>query len=393
MKKLKLRRVLSALLSTSLVLAISAPSIFAVAAENVSFEEIEAMIDEQRYAVAAGELLNGAFESDSSESGYKYPDTYGGMYIAGDKLHVQLVDATEDSYEFYNTLLGDYLNWVEYETVDYSYNDLYEACEKMADYLSEAHAVSNYYVDVKMNQGVVSVEADSYTQVCTQTNNNSMNEMVRIEPESVAQPAVDLIGGTGISINGSGYSFGYCGTYYGGGGVDFRSGFVLCGHFISVGDVILQNGTTIGTVRHVQCANNGYGDYALAECSTGVKMTNKVKINGDTRTITAAVSNPVVGTTVYYYGNRTGYGYGTIDKTGVTTSMNMGTYNLDIKGMTSVVPVYGSKVNHGDSGGPWYTKNGNGAWAFCGVTSGYGESCSFFTPYYYFSGKFIPLTS
>lgn len=118
----------------------------------------EEEISVQYYAVLAGECLMNSFGFDVT---YIYPDDFGGCYIDYDTLYVLVT--SEDSIPYYKELLADYADYVAYEIVDFSYNELYAEMEEIWNTLTEAGIMpSEGYVDQVNNSICISVSTSNF---------------------------------------------------------------------------------------------------------------------------------------------------------------------------------------------------------------------------------------
>lgn len=81
-----------------------------------------------------------------------YPETYGGAYFEGEKLHLYLTDVSEETTKAYAALVSD-PDVLEYELVAHPYNDLYNATMLIAR--NSGASFSSIAVDVRGNAVVV----------------------------------------------------------------------------------------------------------------------------------------------------------------------------------------------------------------------------------------------
>ena len=81
-----------------------------------------------------------------------YPETYGGAYYEGEKLHLCLTDVSEETTKAYAALVSD-PDVLEYELVAHPYNDLYNATMLIAR--NSGASFSSIAVDVRGNAVVV----------------------------------------------------------------------------------------------------------------------------------------------------------------------------------------------------------------------------------------------
>ncbi len=81
-----------------------------------------------------------------------YPETYGGAYFEGEKLHLCLTDVSEETTNAYAAMVRD-PDVLEYELVAHPYNDLYNATMLIAR--NSGASFSSIAVDVRGNAVVV----------------------------------------------------------------------------------------------------------------------------------------------------------------------------------------------------------------------------------------------
>lgn len=77
----------------------------------------------QANAVAANECLNESFGHDAIGN-ITFPDDFAGARIEEDKLVLSLTDTTAENKAKYIRWAGDYADYLLFENVEYSYNQL-----------------------------------------------------------------------------------------------------------------------------------------------------------------------------------------------------------------------------------------------------------------------------
>lgn len=127
------------------------PAVTETQTDDIDPEEMSYI---QYKAIKANDFLYESFEW--GESDYIYPDDFAGTYIDYDTLHVLLTD--KSAIPKYSKLLADYSEYVTFDIVKYSYNELYALNEKCFNELKDNNfSVTGCYVDVKKNRGIVEV--------------------------------------------------------------------------------------------------------------------------------------------------------------------------------------------------------------------------------------------
>lgn len=93
-----------------------------------------------------------------TEKGYIYPDTFGGMYVDGEKLIFQV--AAEDFTEY--QYLQEKYPYVVFQRVEYSKNYLQRLIEEyLTTYDKDTETVYLAYVDEILNRAVISVDEET----------------------------------------------------------------------------------------------------------------------------------------------------------------------------------------------------------------------------------------
>lgn len=366
-----MKRVVAILLSSLLLFGIGTTekNVTAVSAESNTVSEN--IFEIQREACQANEILYASFEW---ENGYVYPDDFGGTYIDYDTLYV-LIKSGGDI-EKYKAILSKFDN-VEYEYVEYSYNELQFEAKKVVENDMKNINVVSYGVDVMKNKALIGVEYNSSERavaICEK------NDKVIIEQQSNYRSEASLVGGASISSS-DGYSFtlGVSGTY------NNAVAFLTCGHTVTAGSNLSVGSSTFGTVSLWQFENNGDGDYAIATAASGYTESSLVfTTSGSVRTFYGYLLNPPVGTYLYKYGKESGQAYCQVIATGVsvrTGNNNSTNSSKIINNLTRASLISGTSAE-GDSGGPY--RSGSD---FCGIHNGSsvidGIINVFFTPYVY----------
>lgn len=134
----------------------SSPAVTETQEDEIDPEE---MFKIQHNANKANDLLYKSFEW--GEGDYIYPDDFAGTFIDFDTLHVLVTDKSAVSR--YEKLLADYSEYVTFDIVKYSYNELFALNEKCVKELEDNNfSITLYYVDVDKNKGVITVLFEDY---------------------------------------------------------------------------------------------------------------------------------------------------------------------------------------------------------------------------------------
>lgn len=313
---------------------------------------VEAQIAMEQPAIDAYDQINSALEivPASDPSFPNYPDDFGGAYYQNEKLVICLTDDSSDRQQFYLNLV-DNPNVIRFETVDYSYNDLYSLSLDIAD--SVTASVSSISVDIPSNEIVVGAPSDTLSTIP-----NTISELeapIKFVKEDQSSTSSDVLGGGKITYGNSMGTVTICGTSKGSNAV------LTAGHCVTEGTSYKYGGSVLGTGAYRCYETEHYYDYGIITVTgTGQTMTNKVYNNANYTTITGtkSVSSSLVGTTVCKYGAARWFGIGTVDKVNAIVSYTHddGTPGVTLHGMSKVIfnsdsPNRGFK---GDSGSPVY---------------------------------------
>lgn len=337
----------------------------------------EEMMAEQKRAVDAFSVLCEAFDYD--ENGVLLlPDDYSGSWINGSTLHISLVDTTEETISHYLSILEGFHDCIEFNSADYSYNELYDAELEITEELySVGIETVSGYIDEIDNCVVIGIQRNDMNRL--ESLPSFMSESYPIEYEE-AKPArntaTSISGGAALYNTSTHTTFtATCmGTYNG------TNAMLTCGHTAQkVGDTIKyssSSGTTIGTVKVHVYSDESKGDYEIVSVSSSFSpsatINNTYYVTGYRTTLTT--------NTVVKFFSRTAkkFYYGTIE------TPNM--YKMDgngnvIYGLASVVATSGNAAS-GDSGGPVFV-TGEGGEDICGTISAVESSYLYFSPVSY----------
>lgn len=379
----------------------------------ISENEFLKLMEEQTNALDANQLLMDTILLENGD----YPDYYGGVYISNNTLHILLTDnSMEDIEERLHIILNNYMKWVQYDKVRFSYNELYKEAENIVQsyYLDNNISCPNlgYYVDIKENSCIITVP-DVKTEMLLETYMKERKTIypviVKVTGESVpctsestiteydgdnkTRSTITLKGGNQINNSYAWFTMGYCGYY------SALNAFVTCGHMQDTNAWTLLganigNGSILGAPSYIRFQNNGNGDFSIhniaANTGNTILITNKIQNvsdSGSDISVTGTYSDPPVGTYIFKYNatpitnNATKYrSYCQVTATGVTVSYS----GVNIKNLSSAQFVSSAGTSAGgDSGGPWFLYSG-GIWKIAGIHSGSnGSTTTYFTPWKY----------
>lgn len=119
--------------------------------------------------------------------GYIYPKDFAGTFVDFDKLHVLVT--SRSAVNKYRELLADYSKYVTFDIVKYSYNELYALNEKCVKELEDNNfSVTEYYVDVDKNKGVIAVLEDEYEKAAAYAAAHFDGDKIEIEGRQYVVP-------------------------------------------------------------------------------------------------------------------------------------------------------------------------------------------------------------
>lgn len=362
--------------------------------ENHSFQkmipaEVQEAMENQTEALEKYSELMEFFDKDKFGVPI-YPENYAGEYIdENDKLVVQITNSFADK-EILEYLKKTPVIQIKY--VEHSYGELLSQKKIANELYSAGVRVASDGVDIVNNRYEITVLEEDLKKIPTTYTRNSI---LSIKKGEYAEITASLLGGDKIynEDTGGAMSIGICGTYQG------NNALLTCGHgnekvgllpprypYIQnktqngrIGQVVFQQANTSSTNYGV----SSLGDFAIVKITSSDTITNRVWEGGQ---ITGTYSSVPVGTTLYKYGYRTGYSWGSVTGTSMRITYGDGllaSYTVD--GLYSVVLQNSSgtiPVNQGDSGGPvWRSDTGENLLHGI-VTAGLG-STMYTTPIYY----------
>ena len=341
----------------------------------------EYLMNLQSNAVKANELLCASFPITQAGE-VTYPQTFGGCYINEDKLCVLVTSTDDATLDYYKDIFDEYIIYVVFEEVTYSYNELLNASEIIAKEISETEIdVVCHYVSEIDNEVVIGIHPEDYEMAKNRRTSMPISIPYSIVKEEPINEETALVGGKKITIPAGGATLGICGIYNG------YNAVLTCGHSINVGDTIIFRPTsdTIGSVIYSRYSPSLNGDFSIVRVTgEDITLTNSI---ADTYSITGTYLTPAVNTVVKKYGGYSGYAYATVTQRNVTGD--------GAKGLSVVKITYGTSQG-GDSGGPYFITE-NGSHKFCGIHHGSNINSEeieetgilkvYFTPYSYISSQ------
>lgn len=162
--------------------------------------EAERAMALQEEALDAYQLLWDSFEKNPESLQPNYPDEYGGEYIDGDKLVIQLTQNTPENQAKYRALCQN-SDKVIFEKVTYSLNYL-NGLESQAELLSKDYAVTGYGVRRSENKFILEVEQEDVDAVQQRLLRQRSSAPIEVVEGEYAEPlAANLPGGMGIQSN------------------------------------------------------------------------------------------------------------------------------------------------------------------------------------------------
>lgn len=321
---------------------------------------------------------------DKQDDGsFLYPKDYAGAYIEGDKLIIMLTSVNEQSIANYNAIYPEYISTVIYQEAKYALNQLCEI-QQIGHELLEDFSIASYGVDEKNNETFIQVpeeEMEDLTQTIKKMRFSVPITIERSVGENVTTVAIPLEGGMAISNSIGTFSICIGGTYAG------KNAILTCGHDfkankpVNLGSASLA-APMIGTTTYVRCnpyatanpGKNALGDFSIVLLNSSYQPTNKMKSENSTVYATGTYSSVPVGTSIYKYGQKSKYSYGTVSRTNITVvyKNGAGLNTYEVSGITQSYMQNSSGTNAvetGDSGGCVYTKSGSN-YMISGTVSG-----------------------
>lgn len=357
-------------------LAIPAPE------ESLPAEVQEAM-DRQVPALDAYEALQSCLTANTRSAEVLQPwhaEEYGGEYIDGDRLVIQLVDRTPAMESRYRSLCGDSPN-VVFEDVRYTLDEL-EEMHGLARELAKDYSLVSYGVDLSENKCVIRIVPEEYDDFMQDERviQNQGKLLVEQSAGAIACASV-LYGGDRINLGsttGDNYSLCIGGTYNG------SPAILTAGHYISRGQKFYRSGKEVGTVAYVRAntidgalSTESFGDFSIVTLNTSnFTRNNRVRNAGSTVPITGTALSCPEGTMVYKYGSTTGYSWGEIISRNETVNYkekDKPTMKYEINGLSSSRmqnSTLTEAVAAGDSGGSVYIRKSSSVYQLQGSVSG-----------------------
>ena len=100
----------------------------------------------------------------------KYSKYYSGVYIDRNILHIQITTSSKRVIRKIESLLSEYKNCISIDTVDYSYDTLYDHVESVFKSFNAVYPnlITSWYVDIVENTGVITVATEDAAAKLTQ---------------------------------------------------------------------------------------------------------------------------------------------------------------------------------------------------------------------------------
>ena len=332
-----------------------------VSVETAVPAEIQSQMDAQQPALQAYQNLHSALQAMPIGDDWMsvYPDDYAGEYInENNQLVINLVNPSAETKAGYLAMC-DNSDSVLFDSVDYSLNELTDLFENIPTYLSDYEIVRSG-VDQKANKVLMDVVEEDYYALLQDAYVQANLNCFEI---GIGEPAIacaSLYGGDGITDDGGSSSICIGGTYNG------QYAILTCGHGKTLNGSVSKSGSRIGYVSYLRAntdtmlssGTSMMGDFAIVSLTGTSTRTNKVRNASSTVSISDVYSSLPQGTTIYRYGNRTGYSSGTINQNSIDLIYNGS--NLQSYRTRGLYQCYVQKpIDGGDSGGSVYTKVGS----------------------------------
>lgn len=146
--------------------AVPFPTAFAFEADPAGQTEDAESITSRAY-----ELIQAHMQKDINKNAppeLQYPDYYGGIYYSDEDslLHVAFCGATEELISEYRAAVQSYIDYVKFEEVAFSRNELQLEADRIAGELqAQGYIISRYGVDEKQN--CVSIAMPEFDYECS----------------------------------------------------------------------------------------------------------------------------------------------------------------------------------------------------------------------------------
>jgi len=415
MLKVRVRRLLSVTLAFLFILALPANA-FAIGLDDsnswefyedivyVPFDDLcEELLRKMALQERAAEAWNVLWEAffKPCDSGFMiYPDDFAGGWIDGENLHIALTSESSE-WEKYKELLYNFLCIIVFETAEHSLNQLNEIRALVSDelfirgYPILAHAVDeiNNTIVLRLSELNISLERSVYTSISDiiEENQNELSLFADNRSRDVNRRTVlgrnvtddlfdfvkseevvlksGLMGGMGIGVIrefGNEFTLGATGSVR----TDrTMNGFITSGHGLRVGDPIYRNSVRVGVIRSLNFAGSGNvttprSDWAFVEVTNNsFSLTRSVLGSANaTFQVNSVTAEAPVGRVLIRHGMSSGHGLVVVTHRREQRIGNQ-IWSIAARVLNQTMPILG------DSGGPFFSTNGNNA-DFAGILSG-----------------------
>lgn len=106
----------------------------------------------------------------------EYPNDFGGCYLDGNTLVIQVTNDEQDTKDFYLAACNN-SKYVRFEVVEYSYEELQDIQEKKVEELKNVYNIAEYYVDVPNNVINIGVLSNSTQFINGEGQGNSIKAL------------------------------------------------------------------------------------------------------------------------------------------------------------------------------------------------------------------------
>lgn len=394
---MKFKRTLSALASVALLFGILIlPSVKSFAAVYNEVK-VNAAMQKQAAALDADAVYNryidSVYERDAKAANgiSDYPDWHCARWIDDDgKLHIAIREDDKEAYNSVEKAIADCKDSVILETMQYSFNELQQEAELLADKLrNSGYLVSSYNVEQTENCIKVALSEEDFDR--------SLDDRIALITESTyqimfcAEPlarvqSTELVAGKGLKDSSpySAFTLSACGIYKG------KQVAVTAGHCLPLDFMAFDKttGKRIGRVVYNRFSNGCFGDFAFINIgSSDFRPSHRVHYGGGSiQTFDACgYDTPAKGTRLKKFGTTTGLSQElkVINERKDATILDSNDNPVLIKALVETRIVIGNSFA-GDSGGPyWVDKDGARIYygVHCSAAKYPAEHRTLFTPY------------
>lgn len=295
--------------------------------------------------------LSPVLKSEGTDN-IEYPEYYGGAYIDGnDKLVIYI---TEDAKTNLKSLLANTIKSQDFiiQKAKYSYNTLNGIMDKVNEFKinNPDSPVSDnflcYYLSDSDNEIVVELQRFDENSIRTFKQDVCNSDAIRfVQANGIPYDIADVNPGNLITNGSIRGSVGYRAKLSG------KEGIVTAGHVIALNSYLEFKSMTFAKCTKRQYSGNVDASFCEILTPPGYTPTNTLVVNGVSSTLSTAISEPGVGTTINKIGQKTGHSSGKVLNTNASLTVN----GITITNLTSA----SFTADNGDSGGIVYSVAGS----------------------------------